>query len=45
MKIVKMNCPNCNGKLEINSNDKTTVCNYCGTTLAILLNLVNMIKH
>ena len=35
MKIVKMNCPNCNGKLEINSNDKTTVCNYCGTTLAI----------
>ena len=35
MKIVKMNCPNCNGKLEINSDDKTTVCNYCGTTLAI----------
>lgn len=32
MKLVKLQCPNCNAKLEVNSEMKQFTCNYCGTT-------------
>ena len=32
MKLVKLTCPNCNAKLEVNSEMKQFTCNYCGTT-------------
>ena len=31
MKLVNMNCPNCNGTLEFDGNGKTAVCKYCGS--------------
>ena len=32
MRLVKLSCPNCNAKIEVNADMKKFVCNYCGTT-------------
>lgn len=31
MKLLNLKCPNCNAKLDIDSNKKKYKCNYCGT--------------
>ena len=35
MKLVKLECPNCNAKLEGSSELKKFTCNYCGTTMVL----------
>ncbi len=35
MKLVKLECPNCNAKLEGSSDLKQFTCNYCGTTTVL----------
>jgi DNA-directed RNA polymerase subunit RPC12/RpoP len=32
MKLIKLTCPSCGAKLEINSSLKKFTCNYCGVT-------------
>lgn len=43
MRLIKVNCPNCNAKLEVNAEMKRVVCNYCGTT-ALLDNEGEIVK-
>ncbi len=43
MRLIKLNCPNCNAKLEVNVEMKRVVCNYCGTT-ALLDNEGKIVK-
>ena len=43
MRLIKVNCPNCNAKLEVNVEMKRVVCNYCGTT-ALLDNEGEIVK-
>ena len=35
MRLIKVNCPNCNAKLEVNVEMKRVVCNYCGTVCLV----------
>ena len=35
MKLVKLNCPNCNGPLEIKEDQKKVKCKYCQTDVAV----------
>ena len=43
MRLIKLNCPNCDAKLEVNAEMKRVVCNYCGTT-ALLNNEGKIVK-
>ena len=35
MKLIKLNCPNCNSPLDVPENEKNIKCKYCGTPIAI----------
>lgn len=35
MKILKMNCPNCNGQMSIDMENKKATCEHCGTVVLI----------
>lgn len=44
MKLIKLNCPNCNSVLEVNEEMKQFTCNYCGTT-TLLDDEIIKVKH
>lgn len=35
MKLIKLTCPNCGGKLEIDTDNKKVYCPYCGQKLFV----------
>ncbi len=35
MRLVKLNCPNCNAALELDADRQTAFCQYCGTKILI----------
>lgn len=35
MKLIKLTCPNCGGKLEMDTDDKKVYCPYCGQKLFV----------
>ncbi len=35
MKLVRLQCPNCGAKIEVNENAEKAVCEYCGTVVPV----------